>query len=72
MDYIPKFIDETKQKSKEKNVRQPAKFERALANFLEYIKNQRKDHYARFVQLWEENQKQEFFDNFRETTKGWS
>ena len=67
IDFLPKFIAETQAKGLGKL--DAAKFEGALQNFLSYIKDQRKDHYRRFVQLWEDNQKQNFFDQLRETTK---
>ena len=67
INYLPKFIDETK--SKGHKILDAAKFELALQNFLAYIKDQRKDHYRRFVQLWDENLKQNFFDKLREATK---
>ncbi|MGA2682273.1 MAG: YfcE family phosphodiesterase [Candidatus Bathyarchaeia archaeon] len=67
INYLPKFIEESKEKSNKKL--DSTKFEQALENFLAYIKDQRKDHYRRFVQLWEDNLKQNFFEQLKETTK---
>ena len=67
IDCLPKFIAQTKAKADKKF--DSAKFEQAIQNFLAYIKAQRKDHYGRFVQLWEDNQKQNFFGQLKATTK---
>src|SRR5208283_422833 len=52
-DYIPKFIDKAKTKIKSKGNKKEdtTKFEKALFNFLDYIKEQRRDHYNQFVHL---------------------
>ena len=67
IDFIPKFESAIKSQRK-RNADTPA-FGQALSNFLKYVKNQRKEHYEKFVKLWEDNQKQGFFDKLRETTK---
>jgi putative phosphoesterase len=70
IDYIPKFIEETKtkiQSNKNKKV-DPAKIEQELLNFLTYTKQKRKENYGQFVNLWEETQKKGFFDQLRKTT----
>ena len=67
-EFIPKFIDELKAKNERKKI-DKAKAELALLNFLAYIKEQRKQHYSQFVHLWEENTKEKFFDDLRETIK---
>jgi len=67
INFLPKFIEDTKTKANQK--KDANEFEKALDNFAAYIRYQRKERYERFVQLWEENQKQNFFDKLRETTK---
>ncbi|MGA2385644.1 MAG: YfcE family phosphodiesterase [Candidatus Bathyarchaeia archaeon] len=67
IEYLPKFVKETKAKNARKL--DQAKFEQAIKNFLAFIKDQRTDHYRRFVQLWEDNKKENFFENLRETVK---
>ncbi len=67
IEYLPKFLNEVEAKNAKKL--DSARFEKALMNFLAYIKGQRKDHYRRFVQLWEDNQKGNFFGQLRETAK---
>jgi putative phosphoesterase len=69
MDYIPKFIETMKEKTRTKQKTLPTEAEKALLNFLAYIKEQRKQRYDQFVHLWEENKKANFFDKLRETTK---
>ena len=64
--YIPKFIDKTKAKIKAKE--ESTKFEKALLNFLAYIKGQRRDHYNQFVRLWTKNKNNNFFVKLRKTT----
>lgn len=66
IEYIPKFIAKTNANGNEAKVNDS---EQALENFLGYIKDQRKEHYQRFVNLWQENQSQNFFEQLRETTK---
>jgi putative phosphoesterase len=68
IDYIPKFIDEAKAKTKAPKKADVAKVERALLNFLVYIKEKRKEQYSQFVHLWDENKKKGFFDQLRITT----
>src|SRR5208283_3363008 len=57
IDCIPKFIDKTKKKInfKENKQDETAKFEKALVNFLFYIKEQRRDYYNQFVRFWNKN-----------------
>jgi putative phosphoesterase len=63
IEYVPKFIDKSKTKisSKGKRKTDTAKVEEALLNFLEYIKEKRKEHYSQFVLLWDENKNNDFF-----------
>ena len=68
VDYIPKFIDKTKTKIKSKGKEDPAKFEKALSNFLAYIKGQKSYHYNQFVRLWNKNKYNNFFVKLRKTT----
>ena len=70
VDYIPKFIDKAKTKIKSKGNKKEdtAKFEKALLNFLTYIKEQRKEHYNQFVRLWNKNKNNDFFVKLRKTT----
>ena len=69
-DYIPKFIDKAKTKIKSKGNKKEdtTKFEKALFNFLAYIKEQRRDHYNQFVRLWNKNKNNDFFVKLRKTT----
>ena len=69
-DYIPKFIDKAKTKIKSKGNKKEdtTKFEKALFNFLAYIKEQRRDHYNQFVRLWNKNKNNNFFVKLRKTT----
>jgi len=57
---IPRFIANNKNK-------QGKHLENSLLEFLEYVKEQRKKHYARFVGLWENSLKTGFFEKLRET-----
>jgi CHAD domain-containing protein len=68
---IPKFIDKAKTKIKSKGNKKEdtIKFEKALFNFVAYIKEQRRDHYNRFVRLWNKNKNNDFFVQLRKTTK---
>jgi putative phosphoesterase len=70
IDYIPKFIEETKAKIQSKKNRKvdTAKIEQELLNFLTYTRQKRKENYSQFVHLWEENQKKGFFVQLRKTT----
>ncbi len=70
VDYIPKFIDKAKTKIKSKGNKKEdtTKFEKALLNFLAYIKEQRRDHYNQFVRLWNKNKNNNFFVKLRKTT----
>jgi putative phosphoesterase len=70
IDYIPKFIEETKagiQSRKNKKVNS-AKIEQELLDFLTYTRQKRKENYSRFVHLWDETQKKAFFVQLRKTT----
>ncbi len=70
IDYIPKFITETKNKIRsEKNKKTaPAKVELELSNFLTFIRQKRKEHYSQFVQLWNKTKKEAFFTQLKKTT----
>ena len=59
IEYIPKFVEKIKEKKTKKL--SVSKFEQALLRFQAYIKEQRQQHYAQFVSLWEKKQKKRFF-----------
>ena len=65
--HIPKFIQETnaKNKSKQKKKTDTTEAKNALLNFLNYVKERRKENYAKFVRLWDENKKEGFFVQLR-------
>ena len=65
--YIPKFIQETnaQNKFKQKKKTGTIEAENALLNFLNYVKEKRKENYAKFVRLWDENKKEGFFVQLR-------
>ena len=65
--YIPKFIQEVnaKIKPKQKKKAGTSKTEKALLNFLNYVKKKRNEHYLEFVRLWDENKKEGFFVQLR-------
>jgi putative phosphoesterase len=61
--YISKFMQQTDFKNMctlKKNA-YTKEAENALLNFLNHIKEKRKEHYAKFVRLWDENKKEGFF-----------
>ncbi len=66
--YVPKFIQETNSKT-ESNWKKTntTKLEKALLNFLNFIKEKRKQNYGEFVKFWEENKKKGFFLQLRNT-----
>jgi putative phosphoesterase len=68
IDYIPKFIE--KKKSNRKLKFDERKFEQSLNKFSTYIKEKRKQQYIKFVDLWNENQKSNFFNILVEKSKG--
>ena len=65
--YIPKFMQQTdlKNKCNQKKKADTAEAQNALLNFLNYVKEKRKENYAKFVRLWDENKKKGFFVQFR-------
>ena len=67
--YIPKFLQETNAQNKFKQKKKPGTIEaeNALLNFLNYVKEKRKEEYAKFVRLWDENKKEGFFVQLRKT-----
>lgn len=66
---IPKFMTKTKNESSIKTEDKPNKeLERSLFKFLKYVKKQRKNRYAHFVNLWENSKKEGFFEKLREKT----
>jgi putative phosphoesterase len=67
--YIPKFIQKTnvKNKSKQEIKAGTTEAENALLNFLNYVKERRKENYAQFVRLWDENKKEGFFVQLRKS-----
>ncbi len=68
-EYIPKFIEETNVKigSKGKKTTENKKFEKALLNFLIFVKEKRNQNYSEFVKFWEENKRTSFFAQLRQT-----
>ncbi|MGZ4851401.1 MAG: YfcE family phosphodiesterase, partial [Candidatus Bathyarchaeia archaeon] len=67
IDYIPKFIEETKTNPTMINAGTVANLELALLKFTTFVKDERKKHYNQFVNLWEENKKENFFPRLRAT-----
>ncbi len=67
IDYLPKFIEETKPSIID--IKNQADFEQALLNFLAFIKDERKKYYLQFERQWEENKKEDFFPQLKETIK---
>jgi putative phosphoesterase len=67
-DYIQKFTAEAKPPRKAKRQTASSAGGRALLNFLNYIKKERKEYYSQLVQLWEENKKTDFFGHLQKTT----
>ena len=63
--YIPKFMQQTdlKNKCNQKKKADKAEAQNALLNFLNYVKEKRKENYAKFVRLWDENKKKGFLIN---------
>jgi len=69
INFIPKFINEvtyTTQSEKNKKTG-PKKIELELSTFANYIRQKRKENYKQFVQLWDESQKEAFFEQLRKT-----
>ncbi len=66
--YVPKFILETNAKI-ESIGKKPSttKLEKALLNFLNFVKEKRKQNYEEFVKFWKENKKKGFFLQLRNT-----
>jgi putative phosphoesterase len=69
IDFIPKFIGKIKTKNEINKKIDISNFECALLDFLDYIKEKRKQQYIQFVNLWDENQKNGFFDKLKEITE---
>jgi citrate lyase gamma subunit len=65
--YIPKFIQETNAKTKPKRKKKTStsKTEKRFINFLNYVKQKRKEHYIEFVSLWDKNKEKGFFIQLR-------
>ena len=68
IDSIPRFMVKAKAKIRSKNKKAAAQREQALPRFLAYVKGNRKNLYGHFVQLWDENKANNFFERLRETT----
>ncbi len=67
-EYIPKFMQETKSKIKSKRKKKAdIVMQRALLNFLNFVKEKRKEHYGQFVSLWDETKNKDFFVQLRKT-----
>ena len=69
MDFIPKFIGKIKTQNELNKKIDIPNFQRALLEFLNYIKEKRKQQYIQFVNLWDENLKNGFFDKLKEITE---
>ena len=68
IEYIPKFREEVKAKNKFEQKKKPEiQSNQALLNFLTVVKKKRKEHYKEFVRLWDENKKNGFFVQLRNT-----
>ncbi len=68
IEYIPKFFRETIVKNKLKQKRKTInKTNQPILNFLDFVKEKRKEKYRKFVWLWDQNQKKKFFINLRKT-----
>ncbi len=68
IEYIPKFVQETNVKNKLKQNRKKInKTNQPLLNFLDFVKEKRKEKYRQFVCFWDENKKKKFFTNLRKT-----
>jgi putative phosphoesterase len=65
--HISKFIQETstKNKSKQKKKADSTETENSLLKFSSYVKERRKENYAKFVRLWDETKKENFFVQIR-------
>ena len=63
IDYIPKFIEETKPIMI--NTGNIAEFEQALLNFQTSIKEQKKRYYVQLVRQWEDDKKENFFPQLK-------
>lgn len=68
IDSIPRFMAKAKAKIRSKDRRAVTPRKKALPRFLAYIKENRKNLYNNFLQLWEENKASNFFERLRETT----
>jgi putative phosphoesterase len=69
IDYIPKFVDETKNNPTiNMGTGTIADLEQNFSGFQVFIKDERKKHYTQFVHLWEENKKENFFPRLKATT----
>ncbi len=69
MDFIPIFISKIKTQNAINKKIDISNFERTLLEFLDYIKEKRKQQYVQFVNLWDENLKNGFFDKLKEITE---
>jgi len=69
MDFLPRFIGKIKTQNEINKKIDISNFERALLEFLDYVKEKRKRHYIQFVNLWDENLKNGFFDKLKEITE---
>ena len=69
IDYTPKFLQETisKLKSKQKKIADITKIEKEIINFLNFVKERRKENYKEFVHFWKENKKSGFFVQLAKT-----
>ena len=68
IEYIPKFLQEINTKNKLKQKRKTInKTNQPLLNFLDFVKEKRKEKYGQFVCLWDQNKKKKFFTNLRKT-----
>jgi putative phosphoesterase len=69
IDYIPKFIFEARTNPRVITSGTIEDLEHALLNFQTFIKDKRKTCYTQFVRHWEENKKDNFFQQLIDTIK---
>jgi putative phosphoesterase len=69
IDFIPKFIGKIKTQNEMNKKIDISNFESAVLEFLDYIKEKRKQQYIQFVNLWDENEKNGFFDKLKEISE---
>jgi CHAD domain-containing protein len=68
-EYIPKFMQDTtaEMKLKREKTTETTKPEKALLNFLNFVKEKRREHYVEFARFWDENKEKDFFVHLMKT-----